>query len=127
MEIYTVYPWHCLLVRGEGPRRMPVILSTCRMEQDGEHPLGRFPPRDRQPLGSKMSWCHGGLSRTISMISVPPPPYCRVTNAQRLPFQTLHLCLPLTCLETPETAWSPSSPFCFQVQDAIFEAYPLKD
>ena len=34
-----------------------------------------------------MSWCHGGLSRTISMVSVPPP-YCRVTNAQRLPLQT---------------------------------------
>ena len=33
-----------------------------------------------------MSWCYGGLSRTLSM--VPVPPYqCLVTNAQRLPLQ----------------------------------------
>ena len=38
------------------------------------------PPRDRQPLGGKMCLCHGGLSRTISMILVSPP-YCCVTNA----------------------------------------------
>ena len=38
------------------------------------------PTRDRQPLGGKMGWWHGGLSRTISMISVPPH-YRHVTNA----------------------------------------------
>ena len=33
-----------------------------------------------------MSWCHGDLSRTISMVLVHPF-YCHITNAQRLPLQ----------------------------------------
>ena len=38
------------------------------------------PPRDRLPQEDKVSWYYGGLSRTISIVSVPPL-QCFVPNA----------------------------------------------
>ena len=58
------------------PSSIPVISSSYRLVSDQRASSKTVPPpRDRQPLGDKMGWCHGGLFLTISIASVPPP-YC---------------------------------------------------
>ena len=52
---------------------MPATLSNYRLGpgQRASHKTVP-PPRDRLNPGGKMGWCHGGLSRTISMVPVLP-------------------------------------------------------
>ena len=58
-----------------------VTSSSYRLEQAGEHPLRRFPLLGTgYPQEDKVSWCYGGSSRTISIVSVPPL-QCFVPNA----------------------------------------------
>ena len=57
-----------------GPRWIPVILKNYRLDSGRSASFKTVPPpQDLQPLGGELGWCHGSLSRTISMVSVPPP------------------------------------------------------